>query len=111
MSAAGVLDQLSPATLCSSLGVDGADVWAEAGGGLSVPARGLGTSERYRAEGVQPETRAYLCRVHFLTELISSAPSMPGAALAAPSGGSKRSGRLCPLAESWYSAGERQKVR
>ena len=63
MSAAGVLDQLSPATLCSSLGVDGADVWAEAGGGLSVPARGLGTSERIVQRGCsqRPELISVVC--------------------------------------------------
>lgn len=82
MSAAGVLDQLSPGGRFvlawawmvpkSGRGREGASVFPPVDWGRA-----------YRAERVQPETKAYLCRARFLTELVSSAASMPGAALAA----------------------------
>lgn len=62
--------------------MDGAEVWAGAGGGLSVPARGLGTSVSCR-EGTARDQSLSLSCARFLTELVSSAASMPGAALAA----------------------------
>ena len=68
------------------------------------------TSVSCREGAARDQSLSLLC-ARFPTELVSSASSMPGAALAAPSGGSKRSGQLCPLAERWYSAGERQNVR